>query len=462
MSASDGDEEMTATAGVTRALAGFVAETPPHAIPAQVRERAIDTIADSYATAMAGVGEPTSVHIRAGLLDRAAPGRSVVLGAPSRLVDPASAAMFNATAAHALDYDSISFAVSGFVGSATLFALAALADERQYSGADVLTAYTLGWEASAALARALVPEHYALGWHPTATMAGFAAAFGACRLLGLDAERTVAAMSAVTSETSGIKIMIGNDLNAFHVGKAARNGLNAAFLAEAGFVGHPDPMEHVQGLLALYAGPSGASPERTVSKLGQQWDLLDPGPVFKIYACCGLVHSGLDAVIALCTEHDITPDEITGVEVLVHEYVPKVMQIAEPDTGYAAKFCIPYCIAAGLRDRRAGLASFDTVDPGLVELGRRVRVGVHLDLHGGATFFEKEFTDVRIDTGRGSFERRVQRLTNRGSGSLEHPVLLEKFEECVGRFDPRPSAPGEDFDRLLRMETTEGWTLWQN
>ena len=454
--------QTSAATGVTRRLAEFVAETPAYAIPAQVRSQAIDTIVDSYATLQAGYREPTSSTIRDGLLARSGGGRSVVVGAPGRLVDPASAALFNGSAAHALDYDSISFAVSGFVGSATLFALAALADEAPHSGADVVTAYILGWEASAALARALVPEHYALGWHPTATMSGFAATFGACRLLGLDAERTVAAMSAITSETSGIKIMIGNMINGYHVGKAARNGVNAALLAQAGFVGHPDPMEHVQGLLALYAGPSGAHPERTVGTLGHQWDLLEPGPVFKIYACCGLVHSGLDAVIALCTDNEIHSDEITEVEVQVHEYVPRVMQVDEPDTGYAAKFCIPYCIAAGLRDRRAGLAPFDGVDPGLVELGRRVHIGVHPDLHGGDTFFEKEFTEVRIDTVRGSFQRKVHRLTNRGSGGLDRSVLFEKFAECIERAGARSSDPAEDFDRLLRIETTEDWTLWQN
>jgi 2-methylcitrate dehydratase PrpD len=447
--------------GLSLALASFVAETPASGIPARVRASAVDTVVDSYATLMAGFSEPTARTIRAGLLPGSGPGRSVVMGEPGRLVDPASAALFNASAAHALDYDSISFAVSGFVGSAALCALAALADERPYDGADVVTAYCLGWEAAAALARALVPEHYAIGWHPTATMSGYAAAFAACRLLGLDAERTLAAMSVVTSETSGIKIMIGNMLNGYHVGKAARNGLNAALLARAGFVGHADPLEHVQGLLPLYSGPSGARPDRAIAGLGQHWDLVEPGPVFKVHACCGLVHSGLDAVIGLCEEHDIVPDEITGVEVLVHEYVPRVMQIEEPTTGYAAKFCIPYCIAAGLRDRRAGLAPFEDVDPELVELGRRVTVGVHPSLTGGDTFFEKEFTDVRIETTQGCYERRVQRLANRGSGALDRPALFAKFEECVARSNPRALGPAEDFDRLLATDTAEGWTLWR-
>ena len=447
--------------GVTGALAAFVAETAAAAIPGEVRARAVDTIVDSYATMMAGFAEPSVRTLQAGLLPRSGPGESAVAGAPERRVDPASAALFNGAAAHALDYDSISFAVSGFVGSATLSALAALADERACSGTDVVTAYVLGWEGAAALARALVPEHYALGWHPTATMSGYAATFGACRLLGLDAERTVSAMSAMTAETSGIKIMIGNMLNGFHVGKAARNGINAALLAQAGFVGHPDPIEHVQGLFALYAGPSGADPDATLQSLGRRWDLLDPGPVFKIYACCGLIHSGLDAVIGLCEQHRIGLDEITGVELLVHEYVPKVMQVERPETGYAGKFCIPYCVAAGLRDHGAGLAAFDTVDAELLEIGERVTVRVHPQLRDGATFFQKEFTDVRIATPRGSFEARVDRLNDRGSGSLERPALFDKFAECVGRAGGLvPDAAGA-FERLRTMESIEGWTLWQ-
>lgn len=448
-------------AGVTRALAEFVAQTPAAAIPAAVRETAIDTIIDSYATLLAGYREPTAATIRAGLLPGAGTGRAVVVGGDGRTVDPASAALCNAAAAHALDYDSYSFAVSGFVGSAALFALAALADEGEFSGSDVLTAYCLGWEAAAALARALNPEHYAIGWHPTATHSGFAAAFAACRLLGLDVDQTVAAMSAVTSETSGVKIMIGNMINGYHVGKAARNGLNAALLARAGFVGHPDPIEHVQGLFALFAGPSGAFPERTITSLGQRWDLIDPGPIFKIYACCGLVHSALDGVIALCTEHDINPAEVTRVIVAVHEFVPKVMQVGHPDTGYAGKFCIPYCVAAALRDRRAGLAAFDAVDPALVGLGERVDVRVHPDLRGGDTFFDKEFTDVRIETARGSFDRRVHRLSCRGTGSLRRSELFDKFGECLAHGDAEGVEPAAAFDRLSGMDATEGWTLWR-
>jgi len=209
----------------------------------------------------------------------------------------------------------------------------------------------------------------------------------------------------------------------------------------------------------LFAGSSGAQPHRTLDTLGRQWDLTDPGPIFKIYACCGLIHSGLDAVIQVRDEEGIDPAEVKDVRVLVHEYVPKVMHVDNPDSGYAAKFCIPYCIAAGLRDGRAGLAGFDGVDEGLVELGTKVDVGVHSELTGGDTFFEKEFTEVRVTTDRGVFERRVNRLNNRGSGSFARAALLDKFTECVGR--PGTVAdPAIDFERLLRTDSPEGWALW--
>jgi 2-methylcitrate dehydratase PrpD len=145
----------------------------------------------------------------------------------------------------------------------------------------------------------------------------------------------------------------------------------------------------------------------------------------------------------------------------VHEYVPKVMQVEHPSSGYAAKFCVPYCVAAALRDGRAGLSAFDGVDPELVQIGRRVRVEVHPDLVGGDSFFEKEFTDVEIRTSRGAVEHRVARLTNRGTGSLDRHGLLEKFSECAAYGAGGPADLSGVVDVLLKSEHEEQWSLWR-
>jgi len=441
------------------ALISYTVDTPAGAIPALARQHAIDTIVDTVATTWAGLTEPGAATIRSAALAVAAPGPARVAG-EDRTVDAAVAALCNASAAHALDYDSINFAVSGFVGSATIAALSAIAEERDLPPADVLTAYCLGWEVGAVLGRALNPEHYDLGWHPTATLASMSATMGLARLVGLDHDQTRAALSIAVSEASGIKIMIGNMLNAYHVGKAARNAVTAVRLAEAGFVGHGHPLDASQGFLALFAGASGPRTERALASVGTEWDLVDPGPVWKVHACCGLIHSGADGVAIIREEQGLAADDIERVELRLHAYVPKVMHVEHPTTGYAAKFCIPYCTAAAVRDGRAGLAAFDTVDPELVRIGERVTFEVHPQLTDGETFFEKEFTDVRLHTSRGVFEHRVHRLHNRGSGTIPEAVLRDKFRECVSR-EPRMNRPADaEFDRVRALESTPGWQLW--
>lgn len=446
----------------TAAIAHFVADTPADAIPAIVRQRAMLTLIDTYGTTVAGLADDAPRVIRDSLLPWSAAGPSVVAGLPDRRTDPATAALLNAAAAHTLDYDSISFAVSGFIGSATACALAALADASDTAplGYDVLTAYCLGWEGAAALSRGINPLHYSKGWHPTSTMGGFAATLAACRFLGLDAEATAMAIGIAVSEASGVKTMIGNMINAWHVGTSARNGVVAAQLASQGFGAHPAALEADQGFLNLFNGPGNYDIDAIVSSLGVKWDLLDPGPIFKVYPCCGLIHSALDAVLTLRSENGLDASEVRSAEVLVHEFVPRVMHIEVPQSGYAAKFSIPYCIATGLIDGSVDLGSFDVVRPEVVELGRRVRYGVHPDLHGGETFLAAEFTDVKLDTDRGVFEARVERMTNRGTvPNLVVEDLEAKLADCI-RHSGMDLDPSMVWSRLGSIDEDTAWTYW--
>ena len=291
------------------------------------------------------------------------------------------------------------------------------AEASRWSGQEVLTAYILGWEGAAALARAVNPRHYAIGWHPTSTMSGFAATLSVCRLLGLDTGQTRAAIAVAVSEASGVKTMVGNMTNVWHVGKAARNGIIVAHLAANGFVGHPTALEAPMGFLNLFNGEGQHDPEAIGRTAGITWDLVDPGPIIKIYPCCGLIHSALDAVLDLREREGIDPADVVDVEVLFHEFIPGVMNVDVPDTPYAAKFSVPYCVATTLLDGRCDLRSFDEVRREVVDYGSRVRFGVHPELRGGDTFLAKEFTEVHIRTTDGDYDRRVDRMQNRGTGS---------------------------------------------
>jgi 2-methylcitrate dehydratase PrpD len=449
------------TAEVTRAIAAFVAETPGDAIPAGARQQAARTVVDSYATAVAGSGQSVTEVVWESLRDWTGPGRCHVVRDPGASADPPTAALVNGVAAHCLDFDTISFAVSGFIGSALTAALTALADDSGdgYASSDVLTAYCLGWEGAAAVARGVNPLHYAKGWHPTATMSGLASALACSRLLGLDAERTAMALGVAVSEASGVKTMIGNMTNAFHVGKAARNGVVAARLAGGGFVSHPAALEATQGFLNLFNGEDGHDRDVIVDSLGSCWDLTDPGPVFKIYPCCGLIHTGIEAVADLRTQHALDVRDVRAVRVLVHAYVPDVMHVDVPMDGYGGKFSIPYCIAGALRDGGVTLSTFAGVDPELVAIGGRVQVSVHPDLTDGDTFFGEEFTEVHIETAADTLVLRRQRLANTGTGGISDDVLAAKVNDCFA-YSGGHAGPRDTAGLLADLDTATRWSLW--
>lgn len=441
---------------ITGSLAEFVSGTG--SIPQLVRERALLTILDAYATAIAGTAEPAAAVFRAALLPLAGSGRARLAGLPSVRVDPASAAAINGATAHCLDYDSISLEVSGFVAGQMACALAALVDDEEprRSAEEVVTAFCLGWEAAAAVGRGVNTLHYSKGWHPTSTLGLLAATFACSRLRRFDAAQTATAISIAVSEASGVKTMIGNLLNPWHAGKAARNAVVACRLVEAGFQGHPGALEADQGFLNLFNGVGEWDGDRITGSLGKPWDLERPGPVFKVYPCCGLIHSGLDAVLGM----NLDPAQVRGIEVRVHEFVPRVMHVGEPVDGYSAKFSIPYCVGLAATTGRVALGSFATVDPSVVEFGRRVTTTIHPDLHGGATFLEKEFTEVIVETSRGRLVKRVDRIHNRGTGDhFTEAELRSKFADCLTHGGIGEAAGGE-WNRLRHADPAGPWDLW--
>ena len=78
--------------------------------------------------------------------------------------------------------------------------------------------------------------HNARGWHSTGTVGSFGSAAAAARALGLDAAATAHAIGIAGSFTGGLWAFIadGAMTKRLHAGKAAENGVLAAYLARHG------------------------------------------------------------------------------------------------------------------------------------------------------------------------------------------------------------------------------------
>jgi 2-methylcitrate dehydratase PrpD len=348
--------------------------------------------------------------------------------------------------------------VSGFIASPVLFALLAAAEEEGgVSGKRLLEAFVAGWEAEAGIARGLGVLHYAKGWHSTSTLGHFGAAVGVARLLGLDEQRMRYAIGVAASEASGVRTMIGNMVNPFHVGKAARNGVVAARLAQSGFTAHDSVLETDWGFCRAFNGEGAYDLDAIVARLGNPYDLVDPGLVIKVYPCCGLVHSALDGVLDLVHENDLRADDVRRARIAVHELVPPTMRFERPASGYEAKFSTPFCVATALRERSVRLGHFTDErvrDPELQRLMGRVQMVVHPELHGEETFLLKEFTDVTLDLVDGrQLARRVNRIANRGSRGRPATAqdLAAKFHDCAEGYGD-PAGADAALDKLQHLE----------
>ena len=229
----------------------------------------------------------------------------------------------------------------------------ALAERHGYSGEEVLLAFSLGVEVECRIGNAVSPQHYARGWHITATCGIFGAAVAAAKLLRLSPEQTAHALGIAASQSAGLVENLPSGAKNVGVGHAARNGLFAALMAERGYTGAPAALEGPLG----WARASGdeLNTDCLFAGLGEQWELSKN--TFKPYPCGIVMHAVIDACFDLQETHRLTAAQVESVQVsgnalLLARGVRAVRN--ERD----ARVSIHHCVAAPFLWGRAGVEEF--------------------------------------------------------------------------------------------------------
>ncbi len=300
-------------------------------------------------------------------------GRSSVPGRPERLA-ALDAALVNGYLSHALDYDDVHESVRGHPSAVILSALLAEAEERGAAGADFLAAYIVGVEAMCRLGLALGPKPYGAGWHSTAILGALGAAAACARLIGLDAATTAQALGLAATQAGGLRVHFGTQVKPLHAGLAARSGLLAARLAEAGIAGAEEPLEGPLGFFAALGGGA-AKPEKTTEGWGEPWQIAEPGLWFKRYPCCSASHHAADAALAIRAARRAA--DITAIDRVTVTFPPggdAALIVREPKTGVEGRFSVEYVIAAALADGELGIGTFadEPIRPDLLGLAAKV------------------------------------------------------------------------------------------
>jgi 2-methylcitrate dehydratase PrpD len=334
--------------GSTRDLVERISGLRLEAVPSRALDVAKASLLDTLGVALAGRGERVVRAVEGFVAEEGARASTTVWGSTLR-TSASRAALVNGTAAHALDYDDVCWAMNAHPSAVLWPTALAVGESVAAAGADVLSAYVSGFEAAADLGTMLGTEHYAAGFHPTATIGTVAASITAGRVLGLDRQALARAIGIACSEVAGSRINFGTDAKPLHAGLAAQAGIVAASLAARGVTARSDAIEGAAGLVELYRGRHGSIRRAELA-------LLDPGVELKPYPSCRFTHRVIDATLALRARHPV--ERADRIECVVDPFALSIVTHPRPVNGLEGKFSMEYAAAAAWLDARVGVDTF--------------------------------------------------------------------------------------------------------
>ncbi|MES0827348.1 MmgE/PrpD family protein [Ruegeria sp. SCP11] len=324
-----------------------IAQIARFATSAQLNRELTDVIApavaDCFGCILAGANSEVAKRTATALADQGA-GSAQLYGC-TRTVSPLLAAQMNAVAGHVWDLDDWEEPGNTHPTVVMLPALLAASHIHPSSGADLLAAYAVGSEIIMRLGEAVSLDHYARGFHSTATLGTIGAAGACARLLRLTESQTVHALALSVSLATGYSLQFGSNAKPLQAGWAARGGLEAALLAAQGLAGQAHVLDHARGFAGLMGNYDANRFEHRMDRLGTPWALQEYGLILKPWPSCGYTHRLMTAALDLRDALADRLSEITSIHAQIPDFHAEILPFMNPATRNEALFSAPACIA---------------------------------------------------------------------------------------------------------------------
>ncbi len=370
MTSTKGRRDNQNMSGQIQTVAEDLAAILLRPVNADARARARRHLLDWTACAVAGAVEPGTAQVRdLSALEGTGPCR-VVGGARA---GPQAAALANGPAGAILEMDDVDKRGLLHPGPVVLPAALATAEAcGQLSGDAFLDAVVRGYEAMIRVGRAAGPDHYRY-FHATGTCGGFGAAGAAASLLGLSQPQLTSALGNAGQQAAGLWQVRHEPVftKALHNGRAASNGLAAAFLSKSDYAGPRGVFEGPQGFFAALCGT--ADPWTVVADPQADWAIHEVS--FKPHAACRHAHAAIDAVLDLRARAGST--SLVLLEIASYRDALTFCDQPSPETPAEAKFSLQHAAAVAWQFGEAGLSRFASqaiTDPATARLRHQVTV----------------------------------------------------------------------------------------
>jgi len=385
-------------AGLTPALARFLAQSRWEDVPAAIRHEGRRGILNALGCILAGRDDPAIAIVRK--------------------VFPLEDALIDAAAATAHDYDDTHLPTVIHATPPVAAAVLSIARKQKVSGAELLHAFVLGVETSCRMGNAVMPGHYERGWHITSTCGVFGATAAAAKLLRLDERQVASALGIAATQASGLVEVLGSMARVLNAGFAARNGLAAARLAAAGFEGPRAPIEGLRGFVNVFGG-SADLPQLT-QRFGERWAM--ERVAYKPYPSGVVLHALIDA----CLEHRERLRIAQSIEVHLNPLAIERTDRPDPRNSIEARLSAQHAVAVALLHGEAGLAQFSdaaAVDGEVQALRRRIVVAADARLDKMAARIRADGAVIEAPESRPMHDARLEAKFARLAGAQAARLL---------------------------------------
>lgn len=389
----------TEVRAITDELAGWLAETPGGAVPAEVREAACLLILDHLGCSIGGSTlQPGKILLELFSEQGGAPQATVfATGEHTSLLN---AVYLNSALSNLLDFDDT---LVGHPGGTTISPALNAGEHLGRSGAEIIEAIAFAYEVMIRVQSAGKPtperyrQVYGLGvWQ------ALGAVIAAGRLLRLDRDqwRHALGLAAVNAPVPNMrKLGLELDERPFswsknNYGWAAQGGVLGALLASRGFLGNDNILDSERGFWRM-AGSDCWEPDKVLDGLGDSWVLPNTG--LKPYASCRWTHSAIDAVRLLREQHpDLAPERVAELQLETFYEVARNLSAPEPTDIIDAQFSVRHVMALELagRSARKGMNEADLRDPLIADLRQRITLTEAPEL--SQRYFDEHRTPARL------------------------------------------------------------------
>ncbi|MBK5502676.1 MmgE/PrpD family protein [Peribacillus sp. TH14] len=432
----------------SQTLARFISETKYENIPDEVIEFTKLCILDWLGTALAGKDKAPIQMINQFVEETGGnPQSTTITGIKTSAVN---AALLNGAASHIVELDDVHKGSILHAGTVVIPAALSIAEAKNCSGKELIEAVVVGYEICFRIGEAVSPSHYYY-WHNTATCGTFGAAAAAAKLLGLNEAQIASALGSAGTQAAGLWEFIedGAMSKQLHPAKAASNGLISALLAEKGFTSASKILEGKRGFFKAMSDEYDES--KITQWLGKSYKIIENS--FKIHASCRHTHPAIDMIIALVKENPIQLSQVSKINVKTYQVALDITDNSDPQSVYAAKFSLQFCVALGLINESASLYDYneDTLWDETIRKTMSL-IAVSVDPEVNRAYPEKWGAVVEIELTNGKI---LSKQTNYPKGDPENAVtsqdLIAKFEQLTSEYDVNETKMY--IERIMNLET---------